>query len=132
MSAADAIRSAEPRRRLAGQNLAADEVKKTQRLFMAPHTKPTAVFQGHSHNPYNAEKMIRMGVRYENVVDILNAKTSTLHLREDSVSAAGIHKHDATARILQREAGIVASRAMGIARAEHRYLCVSFHPKSLW
>ena len=65
---------ANSRRLLAGQNLAADEVKKPQRLFMAPHIKPTAVFQSHSHNPYNAEKMIRVGVRYENVVNILNAQ----------------------------------------------------------
>ena len=98
---------------------------------MAPHIKPTVVFQGHSNNPHNAEKMIRVGVRYENVVNILNAQSGAFHLHEDSVSAAGVNEQDATVCVLQREAGIVASRAMGIARAKHRYLCVSFHPKSL-
>ena len=72
-----------------------------------------------------------MSMGHEDVMDVLPAQPGAFQLHKDSVPASGVHKQQAVVCILQREAGIVASRAKGIARAEHRYLCVSFHPKSL-
>ena len=110
----------------------ADAVKKTQYLFMAPYIQSVSVFQRHAHDPYHAKEVVRMGVRYEDVVDTLFVQSRALQLCEDSVSAASVHEQSAAGPARNSEARVVASRAMGVARAEHRYLAVSFHAKSLW
>ena len=72
-----------------------------------------------------------MSMGHEDVMDVLPAQPGVFQLRKDSVPASGVHKQQAVVCILQREAGIVAPRRKRVSRAEHRYLCMSFDPKSL-
>lgn len=75
-----------------------------------------------AYHPYNSHDVVGVAMCDKEVMHLLDGNASPVKLTKDAVATTGIDHHPA-AGCLQPEAGVIASCAHGIARAQHRQSC---------
>ena len=109
---------------LAGQHERADRAQQRRRVAVAMDVQIALVPAGAherrdlAQHPDHAERMIGMTVREVEVAHAFIRQGGRLHLAEDAVAAARIHKQDIAAGRAEGKAGVVAARGHRVAGAE--------------
>ena len=119
-------RIAQTRKIRAGQGVTAYPVEHAQHLVMTVDIKNPIIqavnntVGNHPDHPYSAKNMVRMCMRHEHIMNVINAYTRLLQLCQYAVAAAGVDQQPCSP-CLNDKAGIVTPGGCCLTRAEHYY-----------
>ena len=99
--------------------LSADVGQQIEYFLVAPYTEALFFFQSPANHPYHTQKMVGVSMSYKDIMEIGKLQVYFFHLTEYAITTSSIYHKHGTATTAQSEAGVIASRSMGIARTKH-------------